>query len=79
MQASGVNHKFSLYHFGPPSAASLTHTHVGMRTALGMVTIFAAKEGTTYLATICSSFDLLSTKVPSWMITFPFAFLREMY
>lgn len=64
MQVSGVHRTFSLNYSGLPLAASLTPLHVGMKTALGMVTIFAVKEGSKYLATlflplICNVLEML--------------------
>jgi sphingosine-1-phosphate phosphatase 1 len=51
---SGVRRTFSLFHSA--TAISLAPAHIGSKTAIGLVTIFAAKEGSKYLATIFFSF-----------------------
>lgn len=52
VQVSGVRRTFPLYHSGLASTLSLAPAHVGVKTALGIATIFAAKEGSKFLATI---------------------------
>jgi sphingosine-1-phosphate phosphatase 1 len=47
---SGVHRTFPLFHTA--SALSLAPAYVGVKTVLGIATIFAAKEGSKYLATI---------------------------
>ena len=61
MQVSGVHRTYLRYHAGLPSTASLTPSHIGMKTALGMLTVFAVKEGSKYLATL--SFPLICNVV----------------
>lgn len=49
-QVSGVRRTFPLYHSA--TTLSLAPAHIGVKTAVGIATIFAAKEGSKYLATI---------------------------
>lgn len=60
---SGVRRTFSHYPSELASELPLAPAHIGLKTALGIVTIFAAKEGSKYLATIFLPFlcSLLET------------------